>query len=161
MDIVRSYASQFSAPKESVIRESVVGRLELERRMGQLLPARDGTVVVRDDNGKFSGYDPAKRLPEWISRDVSSAAHMLARTPSKWFDKVIEAIRSGERRPNVREIYLEASPRGRRQTGTSCPRRRLRTSSPRSAKVEEMPENATLRRIPDPPIPPATPYAGV
>jgi len=39
---------------------------------------------------------------------VSSAAQTLAKAPKRWFDKTIAAIKDEERRPNIREVYLEA-----------------------------------------------------
>ena len=51
-------------------------------------------------------------LPEGISWNLSSAAQALAKTPKKWFNKLIDDILSGERRLNLKEIYLEAKRMG-------------------------------------------------
>jgi hypothetical protein len=105
VDTAKTWARVFGPAKGSVIREAIVARLILERRLGQLLePAvapgkRSKDIVIRDDN---------KNLPEWISRNVSSAAQTLAKAPKRWFDKVIQAIKDEKRRPNMREVYLEA-----------------------------------------------------
>jgi hypothetical protein len=88
-----------------VTRAALATRLALERQLGKLLAAtvkpgkRPRDILVRDDN---------KNLPEGISRDASSSAQALAEAPDEWFDKVVESVASGDRRPNVKEIYLEA-----------------------------------------------------
>jgi hypothetical protein len=84
----------------------VVARLVLERRLGQLLA---GTVKHDGARGLNHRVIPDdSMLPEWISRNVSSASQTLAKAPKRWFDKVIAAIKDEKRRPNMREVYLEA-----------------------------------------------------
>jgi hypothetical protein len=102
VDLAKKWAGQFGTAGDEIIRESTAGRLMLERSLGQVL---NGTVkagspiVIGDDNWK---------LPEWVSRNLSSAAQLLAKAPKRWFDRVIEEIKNGTRRPNLMEVYLEA-----------------------------------------------------
>ena len=103
VDLAKSWSRQFGPAKDEIIRESVCARLMLERRLGQLLPPAE---LIRDEvGGKLNGRTP---IPEWVSWNLSSAAQLLAKVPKRWFNKVIDGIKDGTRRPNLREIYLEA-----------------------------------------------------
>jgi hypothetical protein len=105
VDTAKTWARVFGPAKGSVIREALVARLILERRLGQLL---DGVVVQGGHNKKSKLIADESALPEWITWNVSSAAQTLAKAPKRWFDKVIQAIKDEKRRPNMREVYLEA-----------------------------------------------------
>jgi len=101
--VAKLWAGEFGANKDEVVRMAVAARLALERRLGELLaitvragrPRKD--IIIRDDN-----------LPEGVTANASSIAQTLAATPEDWFAKVVGAVASGERRANVKEIYLEA-----------------------------------------------------
>ena len=56
--------------------------------MGQVL---NGTVVQGGHNkkSKVIADDFATTLPNWVSRNLSSADQLLAKAPKRWFDKVI------------------------------------------------------------------------
>jgi hypothetical protein len=86
-----------------------------------------------------------KSVPEWVRGNVSSAAQTLAKAPKRWFDKVIAAIKDEKRRPNMREVYLEA----RRMVDIMEAARVYAERSGRGQKVvmlaEEYRERAILR----------------
>ena len=106
VDTAKTWARVVGPAKGSVIREAIVARLVLERRLGQLLA---DTVKRPQPKGPANIQLIAdEMLPEWISYNVSSAAQTLAKAPKRWFDKVIAAIKDEKRRPNMREVYLEA-----------------------------------------------------
>jgi hypothetical protein len=100
----RTYAKQFGREEGKYIPPYFATRLTLERRLGELLartvhPGQpQKRILIPDEN----------TLPEGITWNLSSAAQALAKTPKRWFNKLIIDILSGERRLNVKEIYLEA-----------------------------------------------------
>jgi hypothetical protein len=88
VDTAKTWARVFGPAKGSVIREALVARLILERRLGQLLA---GTVKHDGARGLNHRVIPDdSMLPEWIGRNVSSSARTLAKAPKRWFDKVID-----------------------------------------------------------------------
>jgi site-specific DNA-methyltransferase (adenine-specific) len=102
VSLAKSWAGKFGAKEADVMRSALAARLTLERRLGEFL-----AKLVRRGRPKEKVI-PDDLLPEWLTKNASSAAQTLAATPKHWFDKVVEDVLSGDRRLNVKEIYLEA-----------------------------------------------------
>jgi hypothetical protein len=80
VDTAKTWARIFGPAKGSVIREAIVARLVLERRLGQLLDVSVNHTGGGDrkSKAKIGVIADDSDLPEWISRNVSSAAQTLA-----------------------------------------------------------------------------------
>jgi hypothetical protein len=102
VSLAKSWAGKFGAKEADVMRSALAARLTLERRLGEFL-----AKLVRRGRPKEKVI-PDDLLPEWLTKNASSAAQTLAATPKHWLDKVVEDVLSGDRRLNVKEIYLEA-----------------------------------------------------
>jgi site-specific DNA-methyltransferase (adenine-specific) len=105
VSLAKLWAGKFGAEKDVVVRAVAAARLTLERRLGELLKP-----TVRHRGGKPSkdSLIPDESLPKEVTWNASSAAQILAAAPKDWFDRVVEEVAKGERRPSLKEIYLEA-----------------------------------------------------
>jgi site-specific DNA-methyltransferase (adenine-specific) len=102
VSVASRWASKFGTAKEEVVRAAFAARLELQRRLGEVLAKSvkaGNPILIGDENC---------RLPEGVTWNGSSAAQALAAAPRKWFKKVVDAVLKGKRRTNVKEVELEA-----------------------------------------------------
>jgi site-specific DNA-methyltransferase (adenine-specific) len=106
VSLAKLWAGKFGAEKDVVVRAVAAARLTLERRLGELL-----AQTVRRPHPKGHANIQLIRdelLPEGVTWNASSAAQILAAVPKDWFDKVVEGVANGARRPSLKEVYLEA-----------------------------------------------------
>ena len=106
VSLAKLWAGKFGAEKDVVVRAAAAARLTLERRLGELL-----AQTVRRPQPKGHANIQLIRdelLPEGVTWNASSTAQILAAAPKDWFDKVVEGVANGDRRPSLKEIYLEA-----------------------------------------------------
>jgi hypothetical protein len=105
VSLAKDWAGKFGPVKDEIMRPAFAARLTLERRLGELLAP---TIQHQGGRPAEKTVIPDDRLPDGVNKNLSSAAQTLAKTPKHWFNKLIKDILRGERRLNVKEIYLEA-----------------------------------------------------
>ena len=111
IDAAKEYIDRFGPAKEPWVREWMVARLEVERRLGwwlDLTVNHKGGGDRKSDDYEITPTSGRGDLPDWINSKMSSITQTLAKAPQRWFDNLVAAIKRGERRPNLSEIYLEA-----------------------------------------------------
>ena len=146
VEMARKWAGEFSEAPEPVRRESMVGRLHLERRLGELIDPKRGRPSTTKQTNKNVIPDDSS-LPEWVSRNLSSNSQVLAEAPKPWFNTVVRDIKSGERRKNINEIYLEArrmvaakkAEERRREAEAEAEKRRAARKAAQRAKAKSDP----------------------